>query len=476
MLKKKGRVPERIAATMFYKYDSCPHWLYFDAYGDLKKKAKLSRFSEMLLEMGTLHEKQVIAGEKFVEVKGRGESAFKTTLELMREGAPRIYHGVLMTDRFIGIPDILEKRTDKSSAFGNYYYVAIDIKSSERISDAHKYQLVCYGELLKEIQGVRPEEGYILNVSGVLLGFPLHEFEQQFHKAAGEVEQAFAGVEPPPHVSSGCKQSPWFKECIALAKKTDDIALLYNVKKKAVLALREARVRTIEDAMKMNVELLAGSSTALTRHLLERIVVQARALIEKRHFIREEIELPRAATEIFFDIEGDPLRQIEYLFGFLVRENGNERYEYQLAEKPEQEGAMWKEFLEWTLRLPDDYVVYHYGTYEKARLTMLEARHGGSPALPRFRDRMIDLNEIVKEAIVFPLYFYGIKDIGGYIGFKRSKKIRGGGESIAFYEDWLGKKDKKKMAAIIEYNKDDVVATRYLKDWLDAEAANGVTA
>ncbi|MEK9152181.1 MAG: ribonuclease H-like domain-containing protein, partial [Patescibacteria group bacterium] len=64
------------------------------------------------------------------------------------------------------------------------------------------------------------------------------------------------------------------------------------------------------------------------------------------------------------------------------------------------------------------------------------------------------------------LYFYGIKDIGGYIGFKRSKKISGGGESVAYYEEWLDTHDRRKLEAIMTYNEDDVVATRFLKDWL----------
>ncbi len=464
------KAPGRITASMFYKYDACPHWLYFDAYGDPAKMAKRTAFAEMLLEGGRLHEERVVADMACVKVPGGTmEARAKETLKLMREGVPCIYQGVLVDDEFEGIPDILERRDGTGSVFGAYHYVPVDIKSAEKLADAHKYQLSCYGELLERIQGVRPEEGYILNGSGTRIGFPLREFDAQFRQAVAEIRETLAGNPPPPHVASSCKQSPWFKECLAFAQERDDIALLYNVKKRVVQALRAHGVKTVHDAAAIDVERLSKEDPLFKRSLLERIVLQARALLEHRHFTRKPIDLPEAPLEIFFDIEGDPLRQVEYLFGFLVRRGKDERYECQLAERPEDEWKMWEEFLDWVGRLDEDYVVYHYGTYELTRIVMLERKYGGSKALDRFRDRLVDLNEIVKDAIVFPLFFYSIKDIGTYIDYERKGAIEGGGESVAFYEDWLAKGDRAKLDAIIRYNEDDVVATRYLKDWLAHE-------
>jgi uncharacterized protein len=470
----RGKKPAAITGSMFYKYAACPHWLWFDMFGDPKKKRRTPKFAELLMEMGILHEKEVIGRLKYAEVAGRGNAArFRATLKLMREGAPRIYHGLLMADGMVGEPDIIERRDDRSSDLGAYHYVPIDIKSAEKLTDNHKYQLVFYGELLKKVQGTRPDEGCILNAEAVRLCFPLREFEQQFHEALEEIGRILAGVRPPPYLSSGCKNSPWFDQCKALAEETSDVTLLYNLKNRTLEKLRANGIRTVEDAARMDVDGLAEDSTSFSKSTLERLALQAGALLEKRHFIRRPFEFPDAETEVFFDIEGDPLREVEYLFGFLVRDKGGEeRYEYQLAERPDGERAMWKEFLRWIERLPDGCPVYHYGTYEKARLTTLERKYGGTKALEGFRERMIDLNEIVKKYVVFPLYFYGIKDIGKYIGFQRSGKIAGGGESVAFYEDWLTKKDRRKLEAILLYNEDDVVATRFLKDWLERERAS----
>ncbi len=463
--------PPEIHASMFFKYHACPHWLWFDRFGDPEKKKEPSDFQMRLLEQGIAHERDVIADQEYVEVQGATrEERAERTLELMRDGVERIYHGVLVAGDMVGEPDILEKRLDKGSGFGAYHYVAIDIKSAEKLNDAHKYQIAFYGDLLKAVQGTRPEYGYVLNRHRVAIGFSLREFDDQYREALAAVRKTLAGDCPAPHLSSGCKQSPWFAECKALAEETNDIALLYNVKRKTMQALRAAGIRTVADAAAMDVAALADSSTAMKHKTLVRIKLQAEALLSGTHLIRKPARFPDVATEIFFDIEGDPMRQVEYLFGFLVRSGGTEAYVPILAERPEDEEKMWRAFLDWIAELPEPYAVYHYGAYEASRLSSLAARYGSSKALERFRDRLIDLNEIVKDDVVFPLYFYSIKDIGTYIKFERQGKITGGGDSISYYERWIEEGDRGALDAVIEYNTDDVVATRWLKDWLAMES------
>lgn len=456
-----------ITGSMFYKYTACPHWLYFDVWGDPKKKAKLSRFSEMLLERGVLHEQKIIEGLPLHSVTGHGNAErYAATIKLMQKGVDRIYHGVLMHGDMIGEPDILEKRTDQGSRFGHYFYVPIDIKNSDRLTDAHRFQLIFYANLLKDVQGVRPDEALVINSSGNRIGFIIAEFESAYNDALTAMRTMLSGVCPAAHLTSGCKQSPWFSECIALAEKEKDIALLYNLKQKAVNLLRSDGICTIDDVVHMDISRTHSRHSELSEKTLTRLYLQAKALTDRQHIFRQPINFGQTSCEIFFDIEGDPLRDVEYLFGFLIRQDGVEKYFSLLAPSPEEEKKLWQEFLLWIDTLPEDALVYHYGVYEPVRLAVLERRYGGSAGLSRFYHMLIDLNEIVKDAVVFPLYFYGLKDIGHYIGYERSKKISGGGESVAYYEEWLDTGDRAKLEAILLYNEDDVRATMALKDWL----------
>ncbi len=455
---------------MFVKYFACPHWLYFDAYGDPSEKAEPTQFSEMLLERGLVHEERVISGLEYETVPdGTLEERFEHTVGLMKQGVDRIYHGILMDGDMVGEPDLLERSNDGSSDLGAYRYFAVDIKSAEKLSDAMRLQLAFYGELLERVQGVRPRECQILNGSGVRIGVLLDEVDELYRRVIGEIREVLAGKMPEPRVSSGCRQSPWFKKCVGLARDSHDITLIYNVKMRDLELLRQQGIRTVEDAAGMDVQELFAREPKLKPKKTERIRLQARALIENRHFFRKDIELPETEMDVFFDIEGDPLRNFEYLFGFWVRDGYGERYACQIAEEPDREDEMWQEFLGWADALPEDCAIYHYGTYERAVLNKLETKYGGSAALDRFRERMIDLNETVKDAVVFPLLFYGIKDIGNYIGFLREAEIAGGGESVAWFERWLATRDRSALEEIIKYNRDDVIATRELKDWLVEE-------
>ena len=388
----------------------------------------------------------------------------------MAAGVERIYRGLLKDGDMVGEPDLLERRDGgRSSKFGPYHYEPTDIKSAERLTDAMRLQLAFYGDLLGRVQGVRPATGYILNGSGIRIGLELDEVSELYDRVLGELCELLDGCQPEPRLSSGCRVSPWFSECVALAERTNDITLLYNIKTKTLKQLRELGIRTVADAADMDPERIHGLNREIKLDLLRRAKLQAAALIDHEHTFRRMVSLPTAGTEIFFDIESDPLRSVDYLFGFLVRDAQGDRYERQLAESPDGEEAMWREFLTWLEGLPADYAVYHFGTFERVRLAALEGKYGGSVPLNTFFDRMVDLNEVVKDSVVLPLYFYGIKNIGQYIGFDRSGSIAGGGESVAVYERWLETGDRGALDSIIDYNRDDVVATRELKDWLVRE-------
>ena len=81
---------------------------------------------------------------------------------------------------------------------------------------------------------------------------------------------------------------------------------------------------------------------------------------------------------------------------------------------------------------------------------------------------MIDLHKVGTRAFVFPTYSNGLKDIADYLGFKWRHNDINALDAIAYYfkyqkdpKDW-----RNKMQAIVDYNEDDCVATRLVKDWL----------
>src|SRR3989344_1362606 len=495
-----------LTATDFYKYITCPHWPWFDRFAspeELKLKRALTSGEERRLDDGLSHERDVMnvlfKDQRVTELAVSGDSTalFQATLQAMQEGVPVIYQATLMHGDWHGRPDLL-MRQEGASNLGNWHYVPVDIKTSHEIKVTHRFQLVFYSFLLQRVQGLVPEKAAIVNSDKEWHWMEPKTSVAEFEEVLAKLEDIRAGEKPPLVLRKACMDtSPWGEACKRQAEAANDIALLYNVDVKKLAALRDFGIKTVPDAASPHLMDFAGAAPGLTTHSLEVANMQAQSLLNKTVFIKEKISLPESPLEIYFDIESDQPNDVDYLYGFLMKpkiadhadhtgapvgarfiaprsddstDASRPQYISFVAEKPEDEGKMWKEFLAWLETLPSDYIVYHYAPYEPTRLKLLASRHGSSAALSAFMDRLVDLKPLATKRVTYPLYFYGLKYICKFLGFSWTGALQSGGESIDWYERWCASGDREVLRQIVQYNEDDVRATLFLKEWLDAHA------
>ncbi len=441
-------------------------------YGDPSKKGQVSPLIEMIYRHGLRHEREMIKSRVFDEIKPELfkdlDEAFLSTLELMKQGK-NVYHGVLMDTHWVGIPDLLEARPGKSK-LGDHYYVVYDIKSSREIKDEYKFQLVFYSLILERIQGVLPKEAYIINGDGEERPFVVDEFLDLFHLTRETIERILDGEKPPPFLKSGCKHSPWYSLCVEETEGCNDISLIYRLSQGDQRRLYEMGIRTVKDLAEADLNELQSRLEDWTFDKIMLFHNQANVLISKEPLILKKPDFPEVETEIYFDIESDPTRNIDYLLGILIKKSdGQTEYKYFLAVNKEDEANTWRKFLDFLEPL-EDFVIYHYSYYEKKVFDRLARKYGISIALEnKFRDYTLDLHKIAVESVILPLYFYSLKDIAKFLGFDWRSEDAGGAESVVWYDQWLETGDQKIMDKIIEYNEDDVRATRYVKEWLEKQ-------
>ena len=455
----------------FYTHAKCPNWTYWDLFGDPSKRGEVPPMLQKLREDGVLHEKEVIKElGPFQEVPAEGATAdlAAATLALMKDGAALIYQGTLEDGEWSGRPDLL-RRIPGRSKFGDWMYEAVDIKSARQIGDVHKLQLVFYALLLKKIQGVKPEEGRIINVDDEWLSFPIEEAEADFFEALDRILAIRAGEKPQALFTSSCKDSPWYEECKREAEAADDIGLLYKIYKSEYRRLREAGYLTLTELAAADLATLQEAVKGVSDHRLARLHLQAQSLHEKKIIRIEDANLPVSGVELFFDIEGDPMIGVEYLHGLLIREGGQEIYKAFTAEKPADEGKAWLDFCDFI----EGYAgtpIYHYGWYELDAIKRLSGAYGISPKAAAALDRanMIDLNRVAQRAVIFPLYVYSLKDLAKHLGFRWRASDASGANSVLWFQEWCDKGDRALLQKITDYNEDDVRATALLKDWLAA--------
>lgn len=494
---KSARIKPRInpipilTPTHFFQYETHPLWIWYDLFGDQSKKEEISEFALKLMDEGVIHEKTFIEGLDYTEVRAESsEEAFNETFDLMRRGVSLIYQGCIQIERdgilYRGRPDLLERR-EETSHFGNWHYAPIEIKSSSEIKSLHKHQLNFYSLILEELQSVLPQEMGVINRHQTRLQYLASTEEYEKTKMLNEeILAVMRGNKPPSTITSKSKNSPWFKVALREAEDSRDVALVYKLDNRSLKNLRGIGIKTLDDLVCAKIDCLPKIPYA-SADTLQRAQLQAKALIQNTIIpLKNSPELPDHQLKLYFDIEGNPLLDIDYLFGVWVSGDpgrlyapknnarfykGEEGYfVYFLAETPNEEGSMWKTFLEWAAVLPDEYSVYHYANYEMTHTRKLSDQYGGSDALKIFKSNLIDLQKVVEQSAIFPLYFYSIKDLAKsrFINFKWRHQKAGGGQSVFWYDQWLATGDKSIMDDIINYNEDDVRATEALLQWLKA--------
>ena len=91
-------------------------------------------------------------------------------------------------------------------------------------------------------------------------------------------------------------------------------------------------------------------------------------------------------------------------------------------------------------------------------------------------DRLIDLYQVVRQGLRASVESYSIKRLEPLYGFTREVELRDAGTSIADFERWLrmggiGGVGEDILAGIEAYNRDDVLSTWRLRDWLEEQRA-----
>lgn len=454
----------RIHDHYFYQYLTCPNWVYHER-EDVRSLEALER---RLLMDGLLpdYTRTLLSERGYDEVDEEDhEEAFARTVELMERGVPRILHGALVSGAWVSRPDVLE-RVEGRSRFGSYYYVACDVKRSRKLRRETEIVGVFHAELLALIQGVRPTQGYVMDPDGNVQSFLIEDTEGAYHLALLGMKETLAGATPREFLTSRCKQSPWFHVCKQTVESCDGLSRINRIWEEEITLLERGGYKKVSQIARARLETLQQHVPEMSTERLAFVWRQAKALVSGTHDVVGVIQVPQVDTEYYFDIEADPLRDVEYLFGVLEVEGGVETYHAHVARNPSEEGEAWKAFLEHMGRVPDAPII-HYGWYEVEVVRRLGQKYGTDQAvLEGVLARMVDLLAIIRPAVIFPLSFYSLKDLAAYVGFSWRNPEASGAGSILWYEDWLAFGDQEKLQSILEYNEDDVRATWTLAEWL----------
>ncbi|HIT75559.1 MAG TPA: TM0106 family RecB-like putative nuclease [Candidatus Avipropionibacterium avicola] len=285
-----------------------------------------------------------------------------------------------------------------------------------------------------------------------------------------------------------CRRCPWWELCREEMGE-DDLSVKLDkgpLDVREISVLRRMGVRTVADLANVSLDELLPTYLAEVRHR-DNAEARIRTAHRRSVMMRDGVLLDRttsgpiaftsAEVEIDFDLESSQEQRI-YLWGFLVNDTHGSRYvSFAGWEDLDEAGelALADRALGWLRAMIDEHgaTVHHYSGYEIAQLERL-ATAGSTLAAdmltPANRAHFIDLYEIVKRHW-FGVNGLGLKQVAVHgAGFAWRDDDPNGLSSQAWFHDAVhaARLDERDAARhrVLDYNEDDVIATREVRRWL----------
>lgn len=503
---------------------------------DLKKlngwdqgPTKSDENAKLMQDYGDRHEKSYLdelraQSLKIIEIDTKNTSLdyqVSATIQAMTAGVDIIFQATLLQPPFIGYADFLIKVPGKSK-FGEYHYEIADTKLAKSARGKFAIQLCLYAEMLANIQEVMPRELHIIlgrldpkeaikkglnpevsNQMKIRTEYYIDYFRairQNFLKFVESYELNQVKTLTSPEPVSACKLCGWKEHCSSIWESEDHLSGVANIRKDQIKKLRAANINTMSDLSNLNNQ-IEGIAESVSKKLQLQANLQKNP--EKDGALRVEILPPNENKvsglallpepndgDLYFDMEGFPyeIGGLEYLFGLgWVEQTNREELIFQpfWGHSREEEKVAFEQFMDCVKIHLEKYPkahIYHYAPYENTAIKRLSSIHN---TRTEFRDqllregKLVDLYRVVDSGLQLSLSSYSIKHVEKYYGIKHSGNVASAGESIVMYEKFrlASDEDTKKelLQSIEDYNKDDVVSTWKLHQWLENLRPEGMS-
>lgn len=436
---------------------------------------EVNSFNQLLMNLGLEHEAAILAKLKN-QYSVTQATSFDDTNSLMQQGVPVIYQGQLLNEQegLVGYPDFLIRHES-----GQYQPANAKLSLSEH-KKAIQIQLGIYRRLLAN---ELPAIVFLGDGRTALLGNEIDPLADAFitdMRSLLDTQQQPAAR----YSHSKCCACPYHTHCSAEFEAKEDISLLYGIHGHAADHLAAAGISTITQLATSKVESIPDVPYLKGNKRKHRAILQAQSFLTGNLFQLDSAALPEG-TWIHFDIEDNALTPTRerhvYLWGFLVPTYTRENFEYVWTDDATSDYEGWISFLQKIEAYRSRYsplVLAHYSNHEKATIKQYATRyamehHDTVTWLLGNDSPLFDMQKPIMDCLVLPLQGYGLKDICKHpdlVNFQWENSESGSQWSVAQFHRFQSETDltekQKLKTGIMQYNRDDVIATRQLEVWL----------
>ena len=461
--------------------------------------------ADLLIEKGATHEKNCLQdledrGHEVYQVPGRNpdESFEAWVLRIgnpMERGYDVIYQMPFAHEGIRGITDFLIRVDDHADGYSNYEPIDAKLARTEG-KPGHVLQLCFYADAIGALTGETPRQMHLWLGTGDQESLLVEQFGPYWRRLRRQLSALLNAEDIGPSRPEPCDHCDYceFKErCEGEWRREDSLVYVANIRAPERVAIEGAGVRTI-------VQLAARHEPVVDLHdeNLRRLTNQAALQVASRTApaAAPAFELveptddpvyghgfsllpPPDDGDVFFDFEGHPFWtpqcDLFFLSGlYLTNDEGEWIYDARWAHDLDQQHRMIKELVEFfdarRARRPGMHV-YHYNHTERSSLERLTRGTETEGLLASLVDSglFVDLFVVAKNALQVGTESYGLKHLERLTGYIRSGGIEKGAGAVVEYEEYMKTNGQQILDDIAIYNRDDVIATMTLRDWLVAQ-------
>ncbi len=375
-------------------------------------------------------------------------------------------------------------RTKGISKWGSYKYLPAVYKLGYKTTKEHLFDLAFSSILLESFQKCKIEKGLVIssfdekvNVEEIYLNKKIRKKVLNVLLNLNECLEGFM-----PEITQDrkkCAICSWQKFCDKEAKENGYLTDIDGIGSKTASLLKTNGITNTQTLASYSEKKLGEKLSQFKDQKYEKSSIfkkQAQAYVSGKPYCiinkNDNYDLLEKIYSGFyiFDIESNPDNKHDFLFGFLKINNLFIKKE-DLIYKPilnlkNNKGEAYRQIIE-ILFSQKEWPVLHYGETEKiAIINIAKNLKFNLEEIDSITSRFIDLHTLIRKTWILPLKNYGLKTVADWLGFEWMQKNVSGSKALYWWIQYQITKNEIFLKKIIQYNKDDCLATLKIAEYL----------
>jgi len=380
-------------------------------------------------------------------------------------------------------PQLVVKTKGKSK-WGQYKYLPAVYKLGRKTTKEHLFDLAFSSMLLEYFQESKIEKGLVIssfnkkiNVEEIYLNKKLRKKVLNVLLNLNECLEGFM-----PEITQDrkkCTICSWQNFCDKEAKENGYLTDIDGIGSKTASLLKTNGISNTQKLASYNEKELGDKLSIVNEQKYEKaskFIKQAQAYIYGETFCISNNNysydlLEKTASGFYvFDIESNPDDKHDFLYGFLKVNNLFQKKEELIYEPILNLKNNKKESYRQIIKIlfsHKEWPVLHYGETEKiAIINIAKELNFSFEEIDSLAARFIDLHILIRKSWILPLKNYGLKTVSSWLGFEWMQKNVSGSKALYWWIQYQIKENEIFLKKIIQYNKDDCLATLKIAEYL----------